>query len=135
VREALEAATGGVVSQTPEQVSKPESDRETIDKSKTTISKEAGTEGTKAEKVTKQQERGERREKTRRSGSDRSARRRKAQSVGHQKTSTGYMKTTGQEIVRLTLHLTPAQKRKLKIKSLEAGFDNASAYIVKELNL
>ncbi len=60
---------------------------------------------------------------------------RKRTPKGHKKTSTGYLKTTGQEIVRLTLHLTPDQKKKLKIKSLQAGFDNTSAFIVDALKL
>ena len=47
----------------------------------------------------------------------------------------GLKKSTGQEIVRLTLHLTPDQKRKLKIKSLQAGFENASAFVVETLQL
>lgn len=54
---------------------------------------------------------------------------------GHRKTSTGYMTSAGQQIVRLTLHLTPEQKRNLKIKSLEAGYENASAYLIEKLGL
>jgi hypothetical protein len=54
---------------------------------------------------------------------------------GHRKTSTGYMTSAGQQIVRLTLHLTPEQKRNLKIKSLEAGYENASAFLIEKLEL
>ena len=57
------------------------------------------------------------------------------QSQGHTKTSTGYVKASGEKIVRLTLHFTPTQKRHLKAQALEAGFDSPSEYVVKKLGL
>lgn len=57
------------------------------------------------------------------------------QSQGHRKTSTGYVKASGEKIVRLTLHFTPTQKRHLKAQALEAGFDSPSEYLVKKLGL
>lgn len=56
-------------------------------------------------------------------------------SKGHQRTSTGYVKTDGQEVVRLTLHMSAEQKRNFKIKMITSGFDNPSSFVIESLNL
>ena len=132
VREALEAATAGVVTQTPEQVDvkKERTEKPPIEKPATRIRKPS--ESPSMQEAAKRT--GRRGQKQ--AAADKKPQRKKvATGKGHQKTSTGYLTTAGQEIVRLTLHLTPTQKRKLKIKSLQAGFENASAFIVDALDL
>ena len=54
---------------------------------------------------------------------------------GHRKTSTGYVRATGEKMIRLTLHMTPSQKRALKTKALQAGYDSPSAFILDRLGL
>lgn len=100
-----------------------------------------GEDGAKAVKSGPTVERGARagQEKGRRRGSntprEKRPRGRPRVAEGHRKTSTGYMTSDGQKIVRLTLHLTPDQKRKLRIMTLEAGFENTSAYLIEFLDL
>ncbi len=54
---------------------------------------------------------------------------------GHKRTSTGYVKSDGQEVVRLTLHMSAEQKKAFKIQMVMGGFDNPSAFVINTLNL
>ena len=130
VQEALEAATAGV----------PVTPQTQVDEKAEESEAAAEAVGSTADKAEEKQPAKRRAAPRKRATSKVGQRKKRTKAAakekkGHKKTSTGYLKTTGQEIVRLTLHLTPDQKRNLKIQSLQAGFENTSAYIVDELDL
>ena len=54
---------------------------------------------------------------------------------GYERTSTGYRRASGEEVKRCTIFLTPQQRRSLKAKALQAGYDDWSSYIIDQLDL
>jgi hypothetical protein len=52
-----------------------------------------------------------------------------------QRTSTGYVSKDGELRVRVSLHLTKSQRRRLREAAAGEGFDNITSYVVDRLDL
>ena len=145
IREALEAATAGTSVATQASLQRPPVQVEEVEELRESVAEETVQIGDTRDASADEKRAGVDAPATRRRGRPRKVdqaergevrrRGRPRLDEGHRKTSTGYMTSAGQRIVRLTLHLTPEQKRNLKIKSLEAGYENASAFLIEKLEL
>lgn len=52
-----------------------------------------------------------------------------------QRTSTGYVRGSGETLRRVSFFLTESQRRELRSRVAQAGFDDLTGYLVEELGL
>lgn len=53
----------------------------------------------------------------------------------YERTSTGYQRTTGERVRRVSFFVNDAQRRELKARVARAGYDDLSSYLIDVLKL